>query len=392
MLGRILGRSKQLAGKSGGDKQAELKIGLVACKTGLLANYGLPALQGFELGIEYATQGRWQVAGRPIRLLVEDDAGDPALGEAKAQALVEQEGVHLLQACTSSGVSIKLARVAQEKKRLLMVAVAATGVLTGEWFNRYIFRTAANTFQDAAAGGKYAAEHLGKTFYFFSPDYIWGQQSRSAWWKVIEQYGGQIVGDTLVSPDEQDFRPYLYDVLAKRPDVLVPAWVGNAVTRLFLQMEEVGLLGQVKIAGNLVDRENILAAGKAMAGLTCAVKYHPDFPKNEVNAWLVARHQAKFGAPPDVFTESGFTSALALMRALTQTEGDPDPERLIPALEGMRFDGPKGVYTLRAEDHQALQPMYIAELVVPPGEAYCVPRLIAEVSAKETTPPLVKPR
>ncbi len=393
MLDRILGRSKRLGEKPvSAEKKPEIKIGVVACKTGLIANYGITALQGLELGIEYATQGSWEVAGRPIRLLVEDDDGDPNLGELKAQSLVQHEKVDILQGCTSSGVSIKLARVAQEQKRLLMVAVAATGVLTGEWFNRYIFRTAANTFQDAAAGGKYAAEHLGRNFCFFSPDYIWGQQSRSAWWKVIEQHGGQIVGDILAAPDEQNFRPYLRDILAKKPDVLVPSWVGNAVTNLFIQMAEEGFSGRIKIAGNLVDRENIIAAGKAMVGLVCAVKYHYEFPKNAVNAWLTDHHRQKFGLPPDLLTESGFTSGVALVRALTQTAGDPDPEGLIPALEGMSFDGPKGVYTFRPEDHQALQPMYVAELVMHPVQPYCIPQFIREVPAEEAAPPFVRPR
>jgi branched-chain amino acid transport system substrate-binding protein len=58
----------------------------------------------------------------------------------------------------------------------------------------------------------------------------------------------------------------------------------------------------------------------------------------------------------------------------------------------MRFEGPKGAYTFRPDDHQALQPMYSARLVPHPTEPYCVPEFIREVSAEETTPPVVKPR
>jgi len=372
--------------------QAEIKIGVLASTSGPMADYGCTALQGFDLGINYATGGSGKVAGRAIRLLIEDDQGDEHLAAQKAEHLLDVAGAELLQGCTSSQAAIKISRLAQERERLFMVAVAATDVLTAEWFNPYIFRTASTTAQDAAAGGLYAVQNLGRNFCFLSQDYIWGQQSRAAWWRTIAKHGGEIVGDIFAPYETTDFRPYLRETLEKHPEVLVPSWAGATVKELLLQMRAEGVFDALKVAGNLVDRATLEQVGEAVAGMICAVKYHHALPQTSLNEWLVRHHRERYGDDPDLLAESGFTSAVALVEALKRTDGDPDAGRLIPILEGMVFKGPKGTYTFRPEDHQALQPMYVAEMTSVANKPYCEPRLIAEIAAEDCAPPLVQPR
>lgn len=210
-------------------------------RIGPLDYYGTMEIQGLKLGIEYASGGSWEVAGRPIQLLVEDDAGDPATGGQKARTLIEREEVHILQGCASSAVAMVLAGIAQEYKRLFLIEPAAADSLTGAYYNRYIFRTASNVSQDAATGGRYAVENLGRTFYFIAPDYIWGRQSTAAWKRVVKEHGGEILGEILAPPDETDFRPHLRQVLAARPEVLVQSWAGAGSRPLFAQMREMGI-------------------------------------------------------------------------------------------------------------------------------------------------------
>jgi branched-chain amino acid transport system substrate-binding protein len=202
MAKSFLGRTKELLGGKG-----PIKIGVVTTKTGPLDYYGTMQVRGLELGIEYATAGTRQVAGRPVELLIEDDAGDAATAGRKARELIEQQGVHLLQGAASSASAIVLAGVAMEYERILVVEPAAADSITGEHWNRYLFRTAASVWQDAAAGGRYAVEHLGRTFCFLAPDYVFGRQSSAAWRRVIEAHGGQTLADIFVPPDTADFRP-----------------------------------------------------------------------------------------------------------------------------------------------------------------------------------------
>ena len=129
-----------------------IKIGVICSRVGPLDYYGAMQVRGLELGIDFATQGSRSVAGNAIELLIEDDAGDPATGGQKARALIEREGAHILQGCTSSAVTIVVAQVAEEYERILVVDPAAADSITGAHFNRFVFRTGASVSQDAAAG------------------------------------------------------------------------------------------------------------------------------------------------------------------------------------------------------------------------------------------------
>ncbi len=367
---------------------APLRIGVVAARSGMWAVYGEAAVRGLELGLDYATAGTYSVAGRALRLLIEDDGGKEQKAQELATRLLKDEGCELLVGCTISQTSLQLVRVAQSLERLVLISVAATDVLTAEWFTPYMFRTAATTAQDAAAGGRYAAQHLGRRVAFISPDSLWGQQSRAAWWKVLAQQGADIVGDVLVPPQTTDFRPFLHDILSQRPDVLIAFWAGSLTRYLLTQMREVGLFEAMHVAGNLVDRETLHAVGLAPAGMVCAAKYRYSFPQNPINSWLVLRHQERYGEPPDLFSESGFTAGVALVEALKRSNGDARADVLIPVLEGLTFEGPKGQYTLRAQDHQALQPMYVAELRPALEGTVCEPYLLTEISAEQAAPPV----
>ena len=56
-------------------------------------------------------------------------------------------------------------------------------------------------------------------------------------------------------------------------------------------------------------------------------------------------------------------AAIMIGEALKATGGAADADSLRAALEGMTFEGPKGTIVIRAEDHTAIQDMYIVTLV-----------------------------
>jgi branched-chain amino acid transport system substrate-binding protein len=55
-------------------------------------------------------------------------------------------------------------------------------------------------------------------------------------------------------------------------------------------------------------------------------------------------------------------AAIMIVEALKATGGDASADALRSAMEGMSFQGPKGQIDIRAEDHVALQDMYIVTL------------------------------
>jgi ABC-type branched-subunit amino acid transport system ATPase component/ABC-type branched-subunit amino acid transport system substrate-binding protein len=355
--------------------------------------YGTMQVRGLELGLDFATQGSRQVAGRSIELIVEDDAGDATTGARKARELIEQQGVDILQGGVSSATAIVLSRIAEEYRRVLLVEPAAADSITGEHFNRYVFRTAATVGQDAAAGGPYAVENLGKTFCFIAPDYAFGHQSTAAWKRVIEEHGGETLAEVLVPPATKDFSPYIQELLDAGADVLVQSWAGAGYRELFSQLRDMGVFDVMRVTGGLGEREARHALGMDGVGMVGICKYSYVLPDNPINDWLTDKHIERYGEPPDLFTGGGFAAGVALVQALERTRGNTDSDALIPAMEGMNFEGPKGTYTFRPGDHQALQPMYIVQMVEDPDpdHPWTIPQLVQEVTPEESAPPLVKP-
>jgi branched-chain amino acid transport system substrate-binding protein len=367
-----------------------IKIGVITTQEGPLDYYGTMQVRGLGLGIEYATQGTWQVAERRIELIIEDDAGDPSTGSRKARELIEQQEIDILQGGVSSATAILLAKVAEEYRRILLVEPAAADSITREHFNRYVFRTAASVSEDANTGASYAVEHLGKTFCYIAPDYAFGHQSTAAWKKTIEEHGGKTIGDVYVPPDTTDFSPYLQEILDKNAEVLVQTWAGAGYRQLFNQMRDLGVFEKMKVTGGLGDREARHALGTDAVGMVGICKYSPILPDNPINDWLIREHSEKYGEAPDLFTGGGFAAGIALVEALKRTGGNSKPEAMISVMEGMSFEGPKGTYTFRKEDHQALQPMYIVEMVKDPENPWAIPQLIEEVTPQEAAPPILE--
>ncbi|MFC4766011.1 substrate-binding domain-containing protein [Effusibacillus consociatus] len=378
------GGSNETGGK---DNKNPIKIGVVTSRSGAVEAYGTQEINGLKLGIKYATGGTEEINGRKIQVLVEDDAGKADEGIKKARKLLEEEKVDILQGSASSAVAQAIAPLAEEYKKVFMVDPAAADEITGKNFNKYVFRSARSLSQDAATGAKYAVENLGKTFFHIAPDYVFGKSSAAAWKESIEKSGGKVIQEEFAPVNTQDFTPYLQKAIQSKAEVLIITWAGAGGATLLKQVNELKIAEKMKITSVIPDIAGIKSFGDAGVGMQGPAPYYHALPQNDVNKWLVENHQKEFNSPPDLFTSSGFVAGVALVQAIKKA-GSTDTDKLIAALEGLTVKGPKGDYTFRKEDHQALQPMYIVKLEKKQGVDHLVPVLVKELSGQDTAPPV----
>ncbi len=346
-----------------------LKIGQLSWLSGALALYGQQQTRGFELGLEYASggqqdeEGRWIIAGRPVEVLARDTEGNPEKGVQLARELIEKEGVELLQGPVGSGVAAALTTVALENKMILMVDPAASAFTTGAYFNPYVFRTARTNFDDTLVIAKYLVENVGENFAHIGIDNAFGQGSGVALKFSVEKFGGQVVADIYAPADTTDFTPYIQQAMDSGAECLFLTWAGTGYVTLFQQLGDLGALDAMRVATGYGDNASFAAVyGSAIDQIGLNV-YHYTVPDNAINDWLTEKHLERFNEPPDLFTAGGMASAIALAKALELTGGDASGDAMIPVLEGMKFEGPKGTYYLRPEDHVCEQPMNILKLV-----------------------------
>lgn len=346
-----------------------LKIGQISWLSGALALYGQQQTRGFELGLEYASggvkdeQGRWVIANRPVEVLIRDDEGNPEKSVALALELIEKDGVELLQGPVGSGPAAALTSVAMENKIILMVDPAASTFITGEYFNPYVFRTSRTNFDDTLVIAKYLVENVGGKFAHIGIDSAFGRGSGVALAYSVAQYGGEVIADIYAPADTTDFTPYIQQALDSGADCLFLTWAGTGYVTLFQQLADLGALDEMRVATGYGDNASFAAVYGSAVGQIGLNVYHYTAADTEINKWLTERHLEEYNEPPDLFTAGGMASALALAAALEKTGGDATGDVMIPALEGLKFEGPKGSYYIRPEDHVCLQPMNILKLV-----------------------------
>lgn len=371
---------------SDGGEGGTIKIGVLASMTGALESYGKQTTRGFELGLEYATDGTMEVAGKKIEFIIEDTETKPEVAVQKATKLLEDDEVDFLVGSSSSGDTLAVLPLAEEYETIMVVEPAVADSITGSEFNPYIFRTARNSSQDAVAGAA-AIAGPGVKIATFAPDYSYGWDGVKAFKQAAEDLGAEIILEEYADPEATDFSSHIQKIIDAKPDYLYVIWSGtnspwNQIADMKVQDRG------IKISTGAPDIP-ALKTMNALVGMEGFTVYYHELPDNEINDWLVEEHNKRFNEPPDLFTPGGMTAAIAIVEALKKTEGDTDANKLIEMMEGMTFDTPKGPMTFREEDHQALQTLYSITLEEREGYDYPVPVLIRELTPEETAPPIM---
>src|SRR5215212_143183 len=365
----------------------EIRIAHVYDKTGPLEAYAKQTHAGLMMGLEYATGGKMEVLGRRIIVLEKDSQTKPDAGKAQLAAAYGDDKVDLAIGPTGSGVALAMLPVAEEYKKILLVEPAVADAITGERWNRYIFRTGRSSSQDAISN----AVAIGKPNTFIATlaqDYAFGRDGVKAFKEALAGTGAQIVHEEYAPQQTTDFTApaeRLFNALKDRKGrkVIFIIWAGGNPFKIAdLNPGRFGI--EVASGGNILPA---LAAYKALPGMEGATYYYYEHPKNKVNDWLVAEHQKRFKSPPDFFTAGGMSAGIAVVEALNKA-GSADTEKLIAAMEGMSFDSPKGRMTFRKEDHQAMQSMYHFKVRVDPNVAWAIPDLVREIKPEEMKVPV----
>ncbi len=366
----------------------EIRIAHIHSLTGPLEAYGKQTTVGFNMGLNYATGGTMMVAGKKLVVIEKDDQGKPDLGKSLLAAAYSDDKADIAVGPTSSGVALAMLPVAEEYKKILLVEPAVADSITGDKWNKYIFRTGRSSTQDAISNAV-AQDQPGTHIATLAQDYAFGRDGVKAYKEAIKK--AKVVHEEYLPTNTTDFTAgaqRLIDALKDKPGrkVIWIIWAGgggNPFKIADLDLKRYGI--EIATGGNILPA---MAAYKQFPGMEGATYYYFGLPKNPVNDAMVAQHYTEFKSPPDFFTAGGFSAAMAVVTALKKTNGDTNTNKLIRTMEGMSFETPKGTMTFRKEDHQAMQSMYHFRIKVDPAFAWGVPELVREIKAGEMDIPI----
>ena len=393
LFSTVLSASLLAAGSAVAESKNEIRIAHIYSKTGALEAYGKQTQTGLMMGLDYATGGTMTVAGKKIVVIEKDDQGKPDVGKSLLAAAYGDDKVDLAVGPTSSGVALAMLPVAEEFKKILLVEPAVADAITGEKWNKYIFRTGRSSSQDAIANAL-ASDADGVYIATLAQDYAFGRDGIKAFKDQLKKT--KVVHEEYLPPATTDFTAGILraiDALKDKPGrkFIAVVWAGatnpfNALAAMDLK-KRYGI--DVGSGGNILPA---MTAYKQFPGMEGATYYYFGIPKNPVNEWLVANHYKQFKAPPDFFTAGGMSAAIAIVEALKKTNGDTSTNKLIKTMEGMSFQTPKGKMTFRAEDHQAMQSMYHFRIKNDPAFVWGVPELVREIKPEEMNVPIKNKR
>ena len=336
-----------------------LVIGEYGSLTGSTATFGISARNGIDLAVE-EVNAAGGVLGRPVKVIVEDDAGKPEEAAAAVTKLVNQDRVIAVVGEVASTRSLAGARVCQPAG-VPMVTPASTNPQVTE-VGDFVFRTCfIDPFQGTVMA-KFARDHLKvervAILRDIKNDYSVGLADFFK--KTFAELGGKLVGDESYSEGDTDFRAQLTNLKATNPQALFVPGYYTEVGLIARQAREKGLTVPL-MGGDGWDSPKLAEiAGDAVNGCYFSNHYTVESTEPRVQEF-VKSYKAKYNEVPDAMAALGYDAAKILFNALA-TAGSTDAKAIRDALAATKdFTGVTGTITID-KDRNAVKPAVVLEM------------------------------
>lgn len=339
-----------------------IKIGIVTPLSGTYSPIGQQVRWGLELAAK-EINAAGGIAGRQVNLLFEDEEANPAVAVQKAEKLFQVEKVDFLAGTVNSGSTLAVAQLAERNDKLAATTVSFADSITADKCSPNMFRVNARAEQQSVALAAWLEKEKPKSKVFYlGPDYEMGRSTVAAFKANAEKTGAQSTGEVFAPLDAKDYTQYFGQIRASRPQVVYTSVAGNDTVRLLTQLQDFGLLSNLTVVGasGTVTSQNIGAIGAAAEGFATGVGYSPqiDTPANKT---FVETFRAAYKADPDLYGADSY-GLLFAYKAAVEKAGSTETDKVREALRGLSWQTPQGEKTIRAGDHQAMQPMYVVRV------------------------------
>ena len=345
-------------------KEEPIRIGVLTDYTGFIADYGPKWRVLQEL---YLDEIGYKVAGRPIKLFVEDTGSTPAMALDKARKLVGVDKVHMLVGTILGNVTLTLAPYAAEVKipHIIWYTGHYEAVEKG-----WSFATTPPAEVSTYIAGKYAYDKGYRTATSIGQDYVAGHKFNGGALQAFIDKGGQVIQKQWAPLGTADFGPYL--AAMKPADVCFFWFAGVSSVNFWKQYADFGLLNKMPLVmteGDTLFSPWLREVDPKFAGkISGRTSYTSDID-TPANRKFVAAFTAKTGGIPDGYDVCAYETMVLAISAFEKTKGDTNPEKLRQAIRGSKINTPAGVVRISPEGF-AFRTSYTFELAVQDGKLF----------------------
>jgi len=361
---------------------APLKLGFQLHRTGIGASYG----RWYERTAQAAlarVNAAGGINGRPVEIVFEDDATDPARGAELMDKFVNQHGVEVIFGPLFSHVVIGTAPRAAELKVPYLVCSEGYHVASG-MLNRWTLQPGITDVRSQIASmAPWVSGNLGKKVTMIFPDFAFGHDHRDFFTKAMAAQGGEVIAQIAIPPTETSFTRYFPQIPAET-EVLYHVMVGPAVLTFVKELGEFYGSGAKPAIFGFID--SLEAVDTASPGLEFLEGTHFWEAHNRVKPADAGEHEAAYRAAvgvddtgasvsdaADVATYSHMFSpweTLSVIKAGMEAagyQGPADRQKFVEAVEAMTvmpysLDHPQGDKTFNGKTHQVFGHQNISEV------------------------------
>ena len=331
-----------VAARADAQGQGPIKIGFISPLTGAIAAAGKDMYSGCEL---YWQETGWQMSGRKVEVILEDNEGNPATALVKARKLVENDRVHMIAGVILSNVAYALVPYIEGQEIPTMYPINSADDLTQRKRPKWLIRTGFSAGGNMHPFGEYAAKVLGyKKVVTVGLDYAFGWETVGGFHKSFEDNGGQIIQKLWVPLNVQDYSPYLTQIKKDADAVFVVA-LGRWTLLFAQQYAAGGLRGRIPlIAGGTYTDEHVLPQlGDESIGVVSAHHYSASLD-TPANKRFRAAFEKAYNRIPSFYSENCYTGARIIDEAVRAIGGKvEDRTAFMAALRRVQItDAPRG--------------------------------------------------
>lgn len=364
----------------GAAAQEPIRLGVVEGMSGAFANAGEAVVRNLRLAVDRVNaRGGVKTADgqRPMELVLFDSKGNVDESLIQFRGLVDRRIPFVLQGNSSAVAGALVAAVNRHNARqpdarvLFLNYSAVDPSLTNENCSFWHFRFDASAdMRMQALAEVIRSDTTVRRVYLIAQDYSFGHQvSRFAREMLAAKRPDiRIVGDEFHPIGKvKDFAPYIAKIKASGADAVITGNWGNDLTLMVKAAREGGLGAKFyTFYGNGLGAP--AAMGDAGVDKVLAVaEWHPNVGGAASDAFYQA-FRARYPEPKDDYVHLRMQMMVEMLARAIEAAGSTDAVKVARALENMRFVNEFHDATVRAADHQVIQPLYVSVMERQGGE------------------------
>jgi branched-chain amino acid transport system substrate-binding protein len=294
-----------------------IKLAVVGAHSGDLASYGIPTVRAAEL-VAARRNASCGINGRPIELIVEDDACKPEIATNSATK-VAGGGAHAVLGHICSGATKAALGIYKESRLIAMSPSATNPALTQSGDYPNFFRTIASDDAQARLEVDFALDVLKvKKIAVLHDKGDYGKGLAEFAKSFIEaDPRGEVVLYEGVTPGAVDYSAVVNKIKQAEAEAVIFGGYHPEASKIVSQMRKKAMDAHFISDDGVKDDTFIKVAGQFAEGVYATGPV--DTTHNPIAVEAIQAHQEKFGEAPGAFFLNAYAAALALVNAFEKS-------------------------------------------------------------------------